>query len=218
MGADAILSTSTVTASEEGPSAPATPTSTPSPSPEAPVAPVVEVQAVPAAPVVEAQAIPESQPHPAPVEDSWEVAAKMVGRWQKVPSQCADEGPLMEVMEMNWVFRQAAALLNEVQIDRDASGSSWTIASAASIISLAETYPVSGAKVPQSRRDMHGGQALGSIEAVPGGVRLTLTWTGELPGTQVEEFNLDGDQLNRFVELKLDNGRGWSGGYVYRRA
>jgi len=67
------------------------------------------------------------------------------------------------------------------------------------------------------------------IDPVAGGVRLVLTWQGELAGRQEEVFTLQeggdmggtppqGDALSRQLTLTLANGRTWSGTYQYVRA
>jgi len=81
-------------------------------------------------------------PAPAAVAEPWIASAEMAGRWRKELSRCPDEIPLFDTMELSWMFRQAAMLLNELTINSSAAG--WSVAASASFISLKETYPRDG--------------------------------------------------------------------------
>ena len=132
-------------------------------------------------------------------------------------ARCADETALFDTMEMSWMFRQAAMLLDELEIGSGFDG--WSVASSASFISLKELYPRDGRPASQMRRDLRSGQCSGTLRAVEGGVNLVLTWKGELAGFQDEVFTLEdgGATLKRVVKLTLDNGKTWEGTYYYTR-
>lgn len=157
-------------------------------------------------------------PDAAAAVDEWAASAEMVGRWRKDMSRCPDETPLFDTMEMSWMFRQAAVLLNELEIGSASDG--WSVASSASFISLKELYPRDGRPASQMRRDLRSGTCSGTLRAVDGGVNLVLTWRGELSGSQDEVFTLEdgGVTLRRVVTLTLDNGGKWEGIYYYNRA
>ena len=116
------------------------------------------------------------------------------------------------------MFRQAAALLNEVTIGSGSDG--WSVASSASFISLKELYPRDGRPASQMRRDLRSGSCSGTLAAVERGGNLLLTWKGELAGSQDEVFTLEdgGVTLKRVVTLTLENGKTWQGTYHYVRA
>ena len=139
--ADFIMSASTVIASEDAPSYTTTTTAsypTPcsyptSPSPPTPAftapaePPLPPPSPPPAPPPAPPAAAPVAAAAVAPPTDPWATSVAMAGRWRRVAGP--DESGLMEAMEMNWVFRQAAALLNELNITSTSEG--WSVASSA---------------------------------------------------------------------------------------
>jgi hypothetical protein len=220
--ADIVMAQSTATAtatatreaSYQSPTIPFTtaniPYPSPPPPPTSPPPPPPRSSPPPPAAAIDA-------PAPATAVDAWAASAKMAGRWRKEGSRCPDEIPLFDAMEMSWMFRQAATLLNELTISSGADG--WSVASSASFISLKETYPRDGRAASQMRRDLRSGTCEGSLEAVEGGVHLVLSWRGELAGSQDEVFTLEasGETLKRVVTLTLENGNSWRGTYHYVR-
>eukprot|EP00854_Cymbomonas_tetramitiformis_P001729 gene1729-2389_t len=121
---------------------------------------------------------------------------------------------------MSWVFQQAAKALVTVEVKQTAS--SWTVTTSAGVISISETYPLSGSMTSMQRRDLRPGKCTGRVERTGGvvpGASVSLEWEGQLGGKQVEQFTLqeNGNLLIRVLDLKLNNGRTWSGKSVYRR-
>ena len=150
MAADAIMSSSTMSASYTAPEttygaqAPDVPKRAPPPVP----VPVEPVAATPAA----------STPA------STEAFDKTVGYWRKISAECPDEEPLMDIMDMNVVFRQAAGLLNYLRVSRP-TPTSWCVASNAGIISIEESYPIDGTATATPRRDLRSGDQTGVVSA-----------------------------------------------------
>ena len=144
-----------------------------------------------------------------------------VGYWRKIPAKCPDEDDLMDLMDMNIVFRQAAGLLNYLTIDRP-SPESWRVATNAGIIQISEVYPINGSRASASRRDLRPGEQSGAVvvDASASAVALSIAWSAPLAGTQNETFrvNTDDDTLVRTVRITLDDGSTWNGEYVYARA
>lgn len=144
-----------------------------------------------------------------------------MGYWRKIAAECPDEEPLMDIMDMNIVFRQAAALLNYLRIEQPTS-TTWSVASNAGVIQIAESYPIDGSSAVVSRRDLRSGDQIGSVSvttADPDAVRLESSWSAPLAGSQVETFRVDASGvLVRVVEISLENGESWSGTYRYTRA
>lgn len=212
--ADIVMTQSTVTATAtKAAAATSASTSYPSPPPPSTVPPPPPPPTTPPPASVAAAA-----PAATAAGDEWAASAEMTGRWRKEVERCSDEGPLFDAMEMSWIFRQAAMLLNEVTIGSGSDG--WSVASSASFIALKELYPRDGRAASQMRRDLRSGGCSGTLEAVEGGVHLVLTWRGELSGSQDEVFTLEdgGVTLKRVVNLTLGNGRTWQGIYHYVRA
>jgi hypothetical protein len=149
---------------------------------------------------------------------SWE-ECNVRGQWEKDDARCDSEKELFDVMELSWVFTQAAKLLRSVEIQQDSN--KFTIITAASVITISESYPLSGDEVSQNRRDMRSGGAIGSIQRVnepSPGIRLSLRFQGYPEGTQDEVFRLDGpNTMVRETTLRLDSGKSWQGKSVYQR-
>ena len=204
MAADAIMSSSTMSASYTAPEttygaqAPDVPKRAPTPVP----VPVEPVAATPAA----------SEPI------STEAFDKTVGYWRKISAECPDEEPLMDIMDMNVVFRQAAGLLNYLRVSRP-TPTSWSVASNAGIISIEESYPIDGTPTATPRRDLRSGDQTGVVSADADVVVLSIAWSDPLAGRQTETFRVDDDgALVRDVRVTLDGGDEWSGVYRYARA
>ena len=142
-----------------------------------------------------------------------------VGYWRKINDKCPDEEPLMDIMDMNIVFRQAAGLLNYLRISRP-TATTWSVAANAGIIQIAEEYPIDGARAVTPRRDLRSGDQTGSVSADDARVRLETSWRDDLPGSMTETFFLDqaSRELVREVTVRLDTGDAWSGTYRYRPA
>lgn len=215
MAADAVMSSSTVSASYSAPEG----------MPYGADAPKVDSSA---AATTESTDSTESswdarETKPASPEKSSSTApfAATVGYWRKIAAECPDEEPLMDIMDMNIVFRQAAALLNYLRIEQPTS-TTWSVASNAGVIQIAESYPIDGSSAVVSRRDLRSGDQIGSVSvtmADPDAVRLESSWSTPLAGSQVETFRVDASGvLVRVVEISLENGESWSGTYRYTRA
>ena len=157
-------------------------------------------------------------PEPAPVASTAAFDAT-VGYWRKIDAECPNEEPLMDIMDMNVVFRQAAGLLNYLRVERP-TPDSWGVASSAGIIQIAETYPIDGTPTATPRRDLRAGDQTGVVSALDDDVvRLVISWSDDLPGSQTETFRVDdAGALVREVNIALQNGDSWSGVYRYRRA
>jgi len=142
-----------------------------------------------------------------------------VGYWRKISDRCPDEDELMDVMEMNLVFRQAAGLLNYLTIDRP-TPTSWRVATNAGIIQISEVYQADGSQSTVARRDLRSGDQTGAVVADADAVSLAISWSSPLSGSQRETFSIDRetDTLLRVVRLELESGKSWSGTYVYARA
>mmetsp|Transcript_25601 Transcript_25601/g.35353 ORF Transcript_25601/g.35353 Transcript_25601/m.35353 type:complete len:602 (-) Transcript_25601:87-1892(-) len=149
---------------------------------------------------------------------SWEKSS-LNGTWLKDEMRSDSEKELFDIMELSWVFAQAAKLLTKVNIKQDQR--SFTIVTSAGMISVAEVYPLSGRRADQNRRDMRPGHCSGTVERVATphlGVRLRLRFEGQCAGDQVEYFYLDDpNTFIREVDLKLDNGKFWKGKSVFTR-
>mmetsp|Transcript_30530 Transcript_30530/g.57531 ORF Transcript_30530/g.57531 Transcript_30530/m.57531 type:complete len:171 (-) Transcript_30530:312-824(-) len=164
----------------------------------------------------EPAASPSPVPEAAPAT-TW-ADYNLTGLWEKDTRRSDSEKTLFDVMEMGWVFAQAAKLLNSLEVVQDSSN--FKVITAASVISISEVYPLAGQTVPQNRRDMRNGSCEGSVQLVPEplGVQLKLRFEGQPSGSQEEMFRLDGPQtLIRETRLTLDNGKSWSGKTVYVR-
>ena len=212
MAADAVMSSSTVSASYSAPEG----------MPYGADAPKVDSSATTTTESTESSS-DARETKPASPEKSSSTApfAATVGYWRKIAAECPDEEPLMDIMDMNIVFRQAAALLNYLRIEQPTS-TTWSVASNAGVIQIAESYPIDGSSAVVSRRDLRSGDQIGSVSvttADPDAVRLESSWSAPLAGSQVETFRVDASGvLVRVVEISLENGESWSGTYRYTRA
>lgn len=212
MAADAVMSSSTVSASYSSPEG----------MPYGADAPKVDSSVTTTTSTTESSS-DARETKPASPEKSSSTApfAATVGYWRKIAAECPDEEPLMDIMDMNIVFRQAAALLNYLRIEQPTS-TTWSVASNAGVIQIAESYPIDGSSAVVSRRDLRSGDQIGSVSvttADPDAVRLESSWSAPLAGSQVETFRVDASGvLVRVVEISLENGESWSGTYRYTRA
>jgi len=208
MVADAVMSSSTVSASYSAPEG----------MPYGADAPKVDSSATTTESSSDAR---ETKPASPEKSSSTAPFAATVGYWRKINAECPDEEPLMDIMDMNIVFRQAAVLLNYLRIEQPTS-TTWSVASNAGIIQIAESYPIDGSSAVVSRRDLRSGDQIGSVSvttADPDAVRLESSWSAPLAGSQVETFRVDASGvLVRVVEISLENGESWSGTYRYSRA
>lgn len=109
MAANAIMSSSTVSASYVAPQ-----------TPYGAEAPAVRKNGHAGArePAAAASA-PAAEPEVTTKSTSTKAFDDTVGYWRKINDQCPDEEPLMDIMDMNVVFRQAAGLLNYLRISTD---------------------------------------------------------------------------------------------------
>ena len=155
-----------------------------------------------------------SVPTPSPFDST-------VGYWRKIAAKCPNEDDLMDLMDMNIVFRQAAGLLNYLTIDRP-SPESWRVATNAGIIQISEVYPIDGSRTSTPRRDLRMGEQTGAVvvDVSASAVALSISWSTPLAGTQNETFrlNTEDDTLVRTVHITLDDGSTWRGVYEYARA
>jgi hypothetical protein len=211
MAAEAIMSASTMAASYAAPAQ----------DPYAATPPPVATSAEALVEETSAPAVEESAPSSPPTSPMTSPFDSTVGYWRKIPAKCPDEDDLMDLMDMNIVFRQAAGLLNYLTIDRP-SPESWRVATNAGIIQISEVYPINGSRASASRRDLRPGEQSGAVvvDASASAVALSIAWSAPLAGTQNETFrvNTDDDTLVRTVRITLDDGSTWNGEYVYARA
>ena len=216
MAADAVMSSSTVSASYSAPEG----------MPYGADAPKVDSSATKTTESTESTESSsdarETKPEKSPEKSSSTAPfAATVGYWRKIAAECPDEEPLMDIMDMNIVFRQAAALLNYLRIEQPTS-TTWSVASNAGVIQIAESYPIDGSSAVVSRRDLRSGDQIGSVSVTtvdPDAVRLESSWSAPLAGSQVETFRVDASGvLVRVVDISLENGESWSGTYRYTRA
>lgn len=214
LAADAVMSSSTVSASYSAPEG----------MPYGADAPKVDSSSTTTESTESTESSSDArETKPASPEKSSSTApfAATVGYWRKIAAECPDEEPLMDIMDMNIVFRQAAALLNYLRIEQPTS-TTWSVASNAGVIQIAESYPIDGSSAVVSRRDLRSGDQIGSVSvttADPDAVRLESSWSTPLAGSQVETFRVDASGvLVRVVEISLENGESWSGTYRYTRA
>lgn len=211
MAADAVMSSSTVSASYSAPEG----------MPYGADAPKVDSSATTTESTESSSDVRETKPASPEKSSSTAPFAATVGYWRKIAAECPDEEPLMDIMDMNIVFRQAAALLNYLRIEQPTS-TTWSVASNAGVIQIAESYPIDGSSAVVSRRDLRSGDQIGSVSvttADPDAVRLESSWSAPLAGSQVETFRVDASGvLVRVVEISLENGESWSGTYRYTRA
>ena len=212
MAANAIMSSSTVSASYVAPQ-----------TPYGAEAPAVRKNGdagarKPPASAATSEPAPAAEPAATKKSTSTKAFDATVGYWRKINDQCPDEEPLMDIMDMNVVFRQAAGLLNYLRISRP-TPTSWSVAANAGIIQIAEEYPTSGALATTPRRDLRSGDQTGAVSADDDAVVLRTSWRDDLAGSQTETFRLDDTGvLIRTVDITLESGDSWRGVYRYRRA
>lgn len=215
MAANAIMSSSTMSASYSTPETPYGARAPPVPKNGD------AAKATPETPETTPETTPTVESEPKAPEPITSTAAfdATVGYWRKIDAECPNEEPLMDIMDMNIVFRQAAGLLNYLRIERP-TPSSWGVASSAGIIQIAETYPIDGTPAATPRRDLRAGDQTGVVTALDEDVvQLVISWSDDLPGSQTETFRVDdAGVLVREVNIALRNGDSWSGVYRYRRA
>ena len=159
---------------------------------------------------------------PAPVP-GWE-AMSLGGVWKRDGARSGDDKGLLDLMEMNALFRQAYGLLDTLELTQSAS--ELRLSTRALIITLDEVYPTTGAKVPQRRRDLRSGACSGAARVVAkagadGGAaaELTLDAEGDKACRQVELLYTTngGKVVVRELELSRVQGGSFSGVTYYTR-
>ena len=110
-------------------------------------------------------------PEPAPVASTAAFDAT-VGYWRKIDAECPNEEPLMDIMDMNVVFRQAAGLLNYLRVERP-TPDSWGVASSAGVGREVGEKIARRVRVPGARG---GGVALMLVREFDVALGLSLLW------------------------------------------
>jgi len=109
-------------------------------------------------------------------------------------------------MSLNWVFRQAAGLLVNLELSVDKE-TVRIVTQGGLVIYITEKYGFDGAEYECSRRDNRSGKHVGKIiEATPSKFVLRITWDEPHGGEMYETFELiEGDKLKQTTRIKVNN-------------
>ena len=140
---------------------------------------------------------------------------KFNGKWKR--DDQLDESKLMDLFEMNNIFRAANSALT--QLDVGASASQFSLKASYGIISVNESYSYDQ-EVRQNRRDARSGAQYGrvSLDSQSESITLESRWTAPLEGNMTETFVIENNRLLRKVKVTLlDSNKTWEGVYEYKR-
>ena len=140
---------------------------------------------------------------------------KFNGKWKR--DDQLDESKLMDLFEMNNIFRAANSALT--QLDVGASASQFSLKASYGIISVNESYSYDQ-EVRQNRRDARSGAQYGrvTLDSQSESITLKSRWTAPLEGNMTETFVIENNRLLRKAKVNLlDSNKTWEGVYEYKR-
>jgi hypothetical protein len=140
---------------------------------------------------------------------------KFNGKWKR--DDQLDESKLMDLFEMNNIFRAANSALT--QLDVGASASQFSLKASYGIISVNESYSYDQ-EVRQNRRDARSGAQYGrvTLDSQSESITLESRWTAPLEGNMTETFVIENNRLLRKAKVTLlDSNKTWEGVYEYKR-
>ena len=150
------------------------------------------------------------------IKDTSSYVQKFNGKWKR--DDQLDESKLMDLFEMNRLFRAANSALT--QLDVGATTSNFSLIASYGIISVNESYAYDS-EVRQNRRDARSGAQFGraTLDAQSESITLESRWTEPLEGNMTETFEVDeNDRLLRKAKVTLLNtNKTWEGVYEYKR-
>ena len=150
------------------------------------------------------------------IKDTSSYVQKFNGKWKR--DDQLDESKLMDLFEMNRLFRAANSALT--QLDVGATTSNFSLKASYGIISVNESYAYDS-EVRQNRRDARSGAQFGraTLDAQSESITLESRWTEPLEGNMTETFEVDeNDRLLRKAKVTLLNtNKTWEGVYEYKR-
>ena len=113
---------------------------------------------------------------------------KFNGKWKR--DDQLDESKLMDLFEMNNIFRAANSALT--QLDVGASASQFSLKASYGIISVNESYSYDQ-EVRQNRRDARSGAQYGrvTLDSQSESITLKSRWTAPLEGNMTETFAIE---------------------------
>ena len=150
------------------------------------------------------------------IKDTSSYVQKFNGKWKR--DDQLDESKLMDLFEMNRLFRAANSALT--QLDVGATTSNFSLIASYGIISVNESYAYDS-EVRQNRRDARSGAQFGraTLDAQSESITLESRWTEPLEGNMTETFEVD--ENNRLVRKAkvtlLNTNKTWEGVYEYKR-
>ena len=150
------------------------------------------------------------------IKDTSSYVQKFNGKWKR--DDHLDESKLMDLFEMNRLFRAANSALT--QLDVGATTSNFSLKASYGIISVNESYAYDS-EVRQNRRDARSGAQFGraTLDAQSESITLESRWTEPLEGNMTETFEVD--ENNRLVRKAkvtlLNTNKTWEGVYEYKR-
>ena len=145
-------------------------------------------------------------------KDTSSYLQKFNGKWKR--DDQLDESKLMDLFEMNRLFRAANSALT--QLDVGATTSNFSLKASYGIISVNESYAYDS-EVRQNRRDARSGAQFGraTLDAQSESITLESRWTEPLEGNMTETFEVD--ENNRLVRKAkvtlLNTNKTWEGVY-----
>jgi hypothetical protein len=150
------------------------------------------------------------------IKDTSSYVQKFNGKWKR--DDQLDESKLMDLFEMNRLFRAANSALT--QLDVGATTSNFSLKASYGIISVNESYAYDS-EVRQNRRDARSGAQFGraTLDAQSESITLESRWTEPLEGNMTETFEVDENKrLVRKAKVTLLNtNKTWEGVYEYKR-
>ena len=149
------------------------------------------------------------------VKDDSSYLQKINGEWKR--DDQLDESKLMDLFEMNQLFRAANSALTQLNVG--ASTSEFSLKASYGIISINESYAYDE-EVRQNRRDARSGTQFGraTLDARSESITLDSRWTEPLEGTMTETFTVENNRLLRKAKVTLlQSQETWEGVYEYKR-
>ena len=157
----------------------------------------------------------EKQTMDSVVKDNSSYLQKLNGEWKR--DDQLDESKLMDLFEMNHLFRAANSALTQLNVG--ASTSEFSLKASYGIISINESYAYDE-EVRQNRRDARSGTQFGraTLDARSESITLDSRWTEPLEGTMTETFTVENNRLLRKAKVTLlQSQETWEGVYEYKR-
>ena len=144
----------------------------------------------------------------------------LTGRWRKDAAASDSMADAMEMVDLQWVLRQAIKALNHLQIN-ETETHFVTNLKAGGPLDVVERYPWDGAEVLHARRDKRRGTHRGRFVRSPAGPRIEVEWEDPYGGECADTFTLspDGESLSQVTEMRIrGTGRQTTYTTIYRRA